>query len=124
MGRRNVKQNVVLKDGNGNVSQIDITYGLFRTFYVECKDYKGSIGLEHISKFASVLELNGIPRTRGLFVVNGPVTPRVKTLGIRVLDENDLETMRRRAEHYNNNTKKGLPLFYGLILLGVSEMFD
>lgn len=60
MGKFNVTRNVVLKDGYGNISQIDVTYGIFFKKYIECKNYTGTVALENVAKFKEVLLLNGI----------------------------------------------------------------
>ena len=73
-GRPNVRTNVLLKDKNGNLSEIDVMCG-YRfipgsQLYIECKAYKkgNAVSLDAVSKFKEVLLLNGIPLHRGLVV--------------------------------------------------------
>ena len=41
---------------HGNWSEIDLTFGLFRTYYVECKAYTTkSVPLSDVTKFKEVL---------------------------------------------------------------------
>jgi hypothetical protein len=40
LGHWRVKRNITLKDSHGNISQIDLAFGLWRRTYVECKCYR------------------------------------------------------------------------------------
>jgi hypothetical protein len=93
-----VQRNITLRDQHGNTSQIDVAYGLFVRRYVECKNYPNrSVGLEEAAKFKSVLELNGIPTSRGLLVTTGKFSPRCSSIGLRCIDGEQLKAWERRA---------------------------
>jgi hypothetical protein len=77
--------------------QIDLVCGMWRRYYVECKCYSDSVPLKDVAKFSSVLELNGIPRSRGLFITNSTFVPRAATIGIRCIDGKELAAWRRKA---------------------------
>lgn len=121
-GRFNIKKNVMIKDMHGNRSEIDIVYGIgpYKT-YVECKNYNRPVPLMMVAKFKSVLELNGIPLSRGLFVTTSTYTPRATTIGIETLDGAELKRREARAK------KKG---YYGAgmsflaVLLAVPWLSD
>ncbi len=52
LGHLFVRKNVILKDYNGNISQIDVRAGPpFLREYIECKNYTGSVPLEAVAKF-------------------------------------------------------------------------
>jgi hypothetical protein len=89
-GKWRVRRDVVLRDKFGNISQIDLTYGLLRTTYVECKNYSGPVPLEMVAKFKEVLALNNVPLSRGLFVTSSNYVPRATTIGVRTIDGNEL----------------------------------
>ena len=97
---RHVRRNVVLVDGFGNRSEADVVFGRVWPTFVECKHYDAaaSVGLEEVAKFRSVLELNGVPAARGLFVTTGGFSPRARTIGVRTLDGRQLDAWERRAE--------------------------
>lgn len=63
-GKRNIRKNVLVRDSNGNLSEIDIMFGYLFPQYVECKAYESSVGLEQVAKFKEVLNLLGIPLRR------------------------------------------------------------
>lgn len=88
---------VRLRDPQGNVSQIDLVAGLFSPLYCECKCYSGPVPLSDVAKFASVLDLNRIPRSRGIFVTNSRYVPRARELGVRTVDGDELELWKQRA---------------------------
>src|SRR4051812_40138650 len=70
-GARNIRRNVFLRDSHGNRSEVDIVYGYLFPTYVECKNYAASstpVPLSDVAKFKSVLQLNSIPVSRGLFI--------------------------------------------------------
>jgi hypothetical protein len=46
LGKSYVVRDVQLRDPHGNISQIDLRFGLFRKTYVECKCYSGSVPLK------------------------------------------------------------------------------
>ncbi len=77
--------------------QIDIACGLWRRYYVECKCYSGSVPLKDVAKFSSVLELNGISQSRGIFITNSTYVPRATTIGIRCVDGDELKRWRKQA---------------------------
>jgi len=75
LGVLRVRHDVYLsrKDRFGrSTSQIDLVYGLFSSRYVECKYHEPGkkVPLEDVSKFASVLRLQGIPLKKGMMVTN------------------------------------------------------
>ena len=71
--------------------------GLVRRVYVECKCYSGPVPLSDVAKFASVLELNGVPLSRGIFITNSWYVPRATTIGVRTVDGAELARWRQRA---------------------------
>ncbi|GAM27480.1 hypothetical protein SAMD00019534_106560, partial [Acytostelium subglobosum LB1] len=93
----NIKRNVMVRDHNGNLSEIDIVYGLFRPTYVECKNYQLPVPLKDVAKFKEVLRLNGVSPRRGLFITSSSYTPRATTIGIRTVDGEQLRRMERWA---------------------------
>lgn len=98
-GKWNVKHDVKLHDRNGNLSQIDVTYGLFFPTYIECKSYENKpVPLEDVAKFKEVLSLNGISLNRGLFITTSTYTPRATTIGIKTIDGNQLEALELRSK--------------------------
>lgn len=98
-GHGNIRRNVLVKDSNGNKSEIDITYGRFIIRYVECKAYSESntVPLDDVAKFKSVLQLLGVSPRRGLFVTTSTYTPRATTIGIRTIDGEGLQRWERRV---------------------------
>ncbi len=83
LGYNNLRHNVVLKrkkpvTGN-TIYQIDITAGIVRKTYFECK-YKtnSNVSLEEMAKFAGVLELLNISSSRGIMVTNQDYVERAK----------------------------------------------
>jgi restriction endonuclease Mrr len=98
LGYWNVKHNVTLRDKFGNISQIDLTFGLFRTFYVECKAYENSVKLEEVAKFKEVLNLNGIPLSRGIFITTSSFVPRAKTIGVKTIDGVELKELEKKSK--------------------------
>jgi hypothetical protein len=98
-GRARVRTNVLLRDGFGNLSEVDVVAGRWLPLYVECKAYaSGSpVPLEDVAKFKSVLGLLGVPARRGLFVTTSTYTPRAATLGIRTVDGAGLASWERRV---------------------------
>ena len=117
MGKKRIRRNVVLKDGWGNVSEIDgrflfcfrdfaknerasraVVYGRFFKTYVECKSYsRRSVPLSDVAKFKEVLVQNNIPPSAGLFVSNATYVPRAYKVGIRLVDGKELKRWERRA---------------------------
>lgn len=96
MGKWNVKRSVRIRDGFGNMSEIDITYGVLRRYlpicpaithvdlacsrYIECKAYNSEhlVPLSDVAKFKEVLQLNGISPRKGLFITTSDYVPRAK----------------------------------------------
>lgn len=99
LGKFPVRHNVELRDRFGHLSQIDLTYGLLRPRYVECKCYSAShkVPLEDVAKFAYVLTANGIAVRRGLFVTSSTYKPRAMTVGIECWDIQKVEQLERRV---------------------------
>ena len=99
-GRGKVTTNVILRDHFGNRSEIDVVCGRIFKTYIECKNYsRRTIPLEDVAKFKSVLELNGIPMSRGMLVSTGEFTPRARTIGIRCVNGKELDKWEARALH-------------------------
>ncbi len=97
-GRGKVTTNVILRDHFGNRSEIDVVCGRIFKTYIECKNYsRRTIPLEDVAKFKSVLELNGIPMSRGMLVTTGEFTPRARTIGIRCVNGKELDKWEERA---------------------------
>ncbi|KAL6056520.1 hypothetical protein QOT17_008121 [Balamuthia mandrillaris] len=86
LGKWNVRKNILLRDANNNLSEIDVRFGLFWKRYVECKNHSQPIPLDMVAKFKEVLLLNGISPSRGIFVASGTFTPRALTIGIKTYD--------------------------------------
>uniref|UniRef100_A0A6B2LML5 Restriction endonuclease type IV Mrr domain-containing protein n=1 Tax=Arcella intermedia TaxID=1963864 RepID=A0A6B2LML5_9EUKA len=92
LGKRNIRQNVMMKDTNGCLSEIDVSHGIFFRQYIECKNYSGhAVPLEDVAKFKEVLNLNYIPISRGLFVTTSTYTPRATLIGIKCIDGEELK---------------------------------
>lgn len=100
LGHTPVRRNVIIKDGNGNRSEIDLVAGRWFPLYVECKNYSHPVPLEQVAKFKEVLALNHIPIRRGLFVTTATFTPRATTIGVETWDGAKLRRMERRAALY------------------------
>lgn len=96
-GAWRVRRNVILRDRHGHASQIDVCCGLFSVRYYECKNVARPVGLEDVAKFKSVLELNGIPASRGTVVTAGRFSPRCATIGIACIDGEGLCSWERHA---------------------------
>jgi hypothetical protein len=98
-GKWAVRHNVQLRDSHGNLSQVDVCYGLFYRRYIECKNYAPSrpVGLEEVSKFKAVLELNGISASRGMVVTTGRFSPRCSTIGLKCVDGAQLNLWEERV---------------------------
>ena len=99
LGHAEVRRNVVLRDAHGNRSEADVIFGRFFPTYVECKNYHAgaTVGLEEVAKWRAVLELNGVPLQRGLFVTTARFSPRATTIGVRTLDGAQLDAWERSA---------------------------
>jgi hypothetical protein len=98
-GSFNVRRSVRVRDGNGNMSEIDVIAGIgpFKT-YIECKNYSGHrVPLEDVAKFAAVLSLNGIPLSRGLFITTSTYVPRARTIGVKTVTGDELVELERTA---------------------------
>lgn len=98
-GAWRVRRNVILRDAHGHISEIDVAAGLFFVRYYECKNYAPGhpVGLEDVAKFKAVLELNGIPASRGTVVTSGRFSPRCATIGVPCVDGDALRAWERRA---------------------------
>ncbi|KAK5580693.1 hypothetical protein RB653_000717 [Dictyostelium firmibasis] len=94
----NIKRNVILKDKNGNTSEIDIVYGIFFKKYIECKCYDHSpVPLKDVAKFKEVLSLNNINIANGMFITSNYYVPRATTIGIQTIDGIELKKMEMRT---------------------------
>lgn len=98
-GRWNIRNSVHIKDKNGNLSEIDIVYGLFNKKYVECKNYSNSIELDKVAKFKEVLRLNKVNPKKGLFVTTSTYSPRATTIGIKCIDGTELKNWESKAKY-------------------------
>ena len=97
-GRSTVRTNVMLKDAEGNLSEIDVVAGRIFKTYIECKNYTARVvPLEDVAKFKAVLQLNGIPLSRGLVVAPGGFSKRASTIGITCVDGEALQRWEDRA---------------------------
>lgn len=107
LGKWNVKRNLILWDKYGNKSQIDVTYGYFFKKYIECKNYSSGhlVPLDDVAKFKSVLELNNIPVSSGIFITTSTYVPRARTIGIKTIDGKQLKTLERTAWFRNISSK-------------------
>eukprot|EP01119_Soliformovum_irregulare_P000866 TRINITY_DN10634_c0_g1_i1.p1 TRINITY_DN10634_c0_g1~~TRINITY_DN10634_c0_g1_i1.p1 ORF type:complete len:211 (-),score=46.26 TRINITY_DN10634_c0_g1_i1:135-680(-) len=102
LGKWNVKKDIRLHDRLGNLSQIDVRYGLFRKTYIECKNYSGHpVGLEDVAKFKEVLKLNGISPSQGIFITTSWYVPRARTIGIETIDGAQLFQLEQRVPILN-----------------------
>jgi len=116
-GRKRVKTNTILTDGHGNKSEIDVCCGIIFTMYVECKEYHGhNVPLEDVAKFKSVLELNNLPLSRGLFVTTSDYTPRARFLGIKTMNGDEFVEYEKRSVKVRRR-RKFFKYFFYLILL-------
>ena len=99
-GESNVKTNVMLRDANNNISEIDVVYGRWPfKKYVECKSYlKKSVPLEDVAKFKEVLRLQNINISRGMLVTNSKFTPRCASTGIRLINGTQLKQWEARVQ--------------------------
>ena len=89
-GTWGVKKNVLIKDRNGNRSEIDVQYGYgpFKR-YIECKAYHLSgkpVPLSDVAKFKEVLTQNKISHRKGMLVTTSIFSPRCQHTGIRLVD--------------------------------------
>ncbi len=99
-GAWRVRRNLVLVDGSGNRSQVDLSYGLLRPVLVECKNYGASgrpVPLEDAAKFKEVLRLHGFAPSRGLLVTTSTFSPRALTAGLRTVDGAQLAAWEARV---------------------------
>lgn len=102
LGKWNVKRDVKLIDGYGNLSQIDVTYGRFFRVYIECKNYGDKpVPLSDVAKFKEVLILNNISPSRGIFITTSTYVPRALTIGIKTIDGTQLKRLERFARVYS-----------------------
>jgi hypothetical protein len=141
-----IRRNVIVKDANGNRSEIDLVYRTRpwwlggRLVYVECKNYgsgpsttgkssspsssssssaSSSVPLEDVAKFKAVLALLNVSPRQGLFVANGSYTPRATTIGIRTVDGRQLLDWERRARR-RHRARRGAGLLAGTVAAGVA----
>ena len=114
LGWWRVRRDISLTDRHGNRSQIDVVAGLWRPHYVECKCYTGSVPLSDVAKFASVLQLNNIPRSRGIFITTSTYVPRARTIGVRVVDGAELQQWRQQAARKRSRRWRPLLPIVGL----------
>jgi len=122
LGQKNIKTNTIITDSHGNRSEIDVCCGYFDKLYVECKEYYGhNVPLEDVSKFKSVLELNKIPLTSGLFVTTADFTPRSRCLGIKTLNGEEFAKWELEASHTRKN--KTLIVLFLCIFVGTPVAF-
>jgi len=123
-GRGKVTTNVILRDNFGNRSEIDVVCGRIFKTYIECKNYsRRTIPLEDVAKFKSVLELNGIPMSRGMLVSTGEFTPRSRTIGIRCVNGKELDKWEARAMQTACKRRLRLLAFFGAggVFMGVHQ---
>ena len=137
----------MLRDSNGNLSEIDVVAGWPFKVYIECKNYSGPVPLEMVSKFKvcmcvfvyvchfalrthcvafgkSVLELNNIPLRRGLFVTTSTYTPRARTIGIRTMDGKELDARERLFRRLGTANRLLLVLALGVVGVSIWREFE
>jgi hypothetical protein len=77
-----VTKNVIMKDRFGNISEIDVRYGILRKYYIECKNYGSKpVPLSDVAKFRAVLELNGISLSRYVSLLRSSFVPPKQNSG-------------------------------------------
>ena len=115
-----MRTNVLLKDKNGNLSEIDVMCG-YRfipgsQLYIECKAYKkgNAVSLDAVSKFKEVLLLNGIPLHRGLVVTTSHFSPRATTIGVTTIAGEELLSWERASAKSSTRRRR---IFYSLVLV-------
>lgn len=96
-----VRHNVVKKK-KGIRAQFDITYGIIKTTYVECKyrQSKKKINLDEVSTFVAKLKLFNISTKRGLFITNVNYDNRAKKyltkMNVKYVDGTQLSKMYKK----------------------------
>jgi hypothetical protein len=102
LGKRGVRKNVMMRDSNGDLSEIDVAFGWLRPRYIECKHYAPNhpVPLEDVAKFKSVLQLNRISPGRGIFITTSYFTPRATKIGIRTIDGAQLRAWEQSAQRW------------------------
>lgn len=123
LGKPNIRTNVLLRDANGNLSEVDVVYGRWRRYFVECKAYAPAypVPLDDVAKFKEVMSLHGVPLRRGLFVTTSSYSPRALTAGIKTLDGKQLaawEAYSRRVRTLRRGAWAGI----GLTCLGLGAI--
>eukprot|EP01102_Stenamoeba_stenopodia_P020269 TRINITY_DN7836_c0_g1_i1.p1 TRINITY_DN7836_c0_g1~~TRINITY_DN7836_c0_g1_i1.p1 ORF type:complete len:189 (+),score=36.01 TRINITY_DN7836_c0_g1_i1:33-599(+) len=99
LGKWNVKRNITLRDPYGNLSQIDVVYGVIFKRYIECKNYSKDhiVPLADVAKFKEVLLLNGISPRKGIFITTSTYVPRAEHIGIKLVNGQQLRSLERWA---------------------------
>jgi restriction endonuclease Mrr len=116
LGYKNVEQNIALsKTVNGEKinAQIDITYGsAFIKKYVECKSHSEKcVSLQDVAKFCSVLELFGIPTSRGEMITDSYFDTRAikyaESKRISLVDGKGLKKLDEKRKYGLNAVRLG-----------------
>ncbi len=101
LGKKGVEHNVHLKYDNIH-SQFDISYGLNKKYFVECK-YRssGSVPLSDVATFAAKLLLHNISYKRGIMVTNSSYDVRsheyAKKTKITLIDRDKLSSLKNTS---------------------------
>ena len=123
-GRAGVRTNVTLVDSQGHRSEVDVMYGRWFKTYIECKNYSSRpVPLQDVAKFKAVLELNGIPPSRGMVVAPSGFTPRCRTIGIRCIGGKELDAWEAAAKGRARRVLAGQALL-SLCLLGGAMVYQ
>ena len=135
-GRINVRTNVMLRDRNGNLSEVDVACGFSsppwswvvptRTMYIECKEYAASnpVSLDAVAKFKEVLILNNIPAHRGLVVTTSRFSPRATTIGVPTMNGEQLKVW-EKAALASKSRRKGAAacILFALSAVSAAEIY-
>lgn len=104
LGKLNVRHDVT-KTMKGNVkAQFDVTYGLVRTHYIECKYHENGsvVPFKDVAIFAGKLELIKANYRQGSMVTNTGYEKRAiayaRKTGITLIDRKKLEQLDRRRQ--------------------------
>lgn len=97
LGKKGVEHDVHFRHGKVH-SQFDISYGLRKRYFVECK-YRstGSVSFQEVATFAAKLSLHYISHKRGVMVTNQSYDERskvyAKKIGLQLIDGKKLSSM-------------------------------
>ena len=101
LGKKGVEHNVHFRH-NGIHSQFDVSYGLRKRYFIECK-YRssGSVQFSEVATFAAKLFLHNSPYKRGIMVTNAYYDTRSKAYakkrGLKLIDGKKLCSLEKRS---------------------------